>query len=45
MVESTWVSIGYFFYQHKKTNKKTQTFSLKDFKKETIHGIQPNMFR
>ena len=49
MKERAWTNIGLFLYQFdleiKKISEKTFTASLEDFKKETIHVIQQNMFR
>ena len=48
MVESTWAHIGHFLYQLDpdiaRLVRRLEYLHLKTLKKETIHGIQPNLF-
>ena len=47
MFESAGANVGFslsIWPRHPKTSKKTWTFSLEDFKKETIRRIQPILF-
>ena len=49
MVESAWANIGFFIYQHdpkvRRLVRRFEHLHLKILKNETIHGIQPIIFR